>query len=186
MAQLIFKTSEKFEHVQALRAGQTIADHGYEKLDQSDLIQLSLAYAQRESNRYRFTPVSQRGNAEEIKASIEALKNFNVSKDTFEVDINKWFDLLEAELPQINFNGEWISPDKFVVRLSHNGIEIGSANFYPNTYGEVYILDVPENFQRKLYFSELFKVKPWTEDQLWSAVKSDNWTNSIWDYVETH
>jgi hypothetical protein len=184
MAQVIFKTSEKFKHVQALRAGQVIADHSYETLDQSDLIQLSLAYAQRESNRYRFTPVSKRGNAEKIKATIEALKNFNVSEETFEKELDQWHDLI-LSIEGIDLDGSWRG-DTLSIDISHKGLYIGRVNFCPNSYIQAYSLDIHNNFWRRLYLSELFKVIPWTEDQLLSAVKADNWSNSIWDYVETH
>jgi hypothetical protein len=185
MAQVIFKTSEKFKHVQSLRAGQTIADHSYEKLDQSDLLQLSLAFAERASARYGYTPASQRGNAEKIKATIEALKNFNVSEETFEKELDQWHDLI-LSIQGISLDGEWTSPKELKINISFKDMFIGTVFFCPTSYIKTCYLDVPENFWRRLYFSELFKIKPWTEDQLWSAVKSDNWTNSIWDYVETH
>jgi hypothetical protein len=184
MTQVIFKTSEKFKHVQALRAGQSINDHSYAVLEKADLIQLSLAFAERASARYGCTPVSQRGNAAKIKATIEALKNFNVSSETFDKELDQWHDLI-LSIEGITLDGSW-SRDTLSIDISYKGMAVGRVKFCPTSYIETYNLDVHENFWRRLYFSELFKIKPWTEDQLWSAVKSDNWTNSIWDYVETH
>jgi hypothetical protein len=184
MAQSIFKTSEKFKHIQGLRAGQSISDHSYETLDQCDLIQLSLAFAERASDRYGCTPVSQRGNAEKIKASIEALKDFSVSEETFDKELDQWHDLI-LSIEGITLDGFW-SSDTLQIDISYKGMYIGKAKFCPTSYLSTYSIDVHGNFWRRCYFSELFKVKPWTEDQLWSAVKADKWTNSIWDYVESH
>lgn len=185
MSQSIFRTSEKFKHVQALRAGQSIADHSYSELDQADLIQLSLAFAERAKNRYRFTPVSQRGNAEKVKFISEALKAFEVTKESFEEDLNKWHDLVYA-IEGVSLDGEWTSPKELKINISFKGMFIGTVSFCPESYIRTYYLNVHENFWRRLYFSELFKVKPWTEEQLLAAIEADNWSNSIWDYVESH
>ena len=103
MSQSTFRTSEKFNHVQALRAGQSIADHSYSELDQADLIQLSLAFAEREKARYRFTPVSQRGNAEKIKSISEALKAFEVNKEFIESNKVTFFHLAYADKRDSNY-----------------------------------------------------------------------------------
>ena len=185
MTQSIFRTSEKFAHVQSLRAGQTIADHSYSEIEKADLIQLGLAFAERTKDRYRFTPVSQRGNVEKIRKTSEALKAFEVRRESFEEGLNKWHDLVYT-IEGVSLDGEWTSPKELKIKIFHKDIFIGTISFCPESYIKTYYLNVHENFWRRLYFSELFKVKPWTEEELLSSVQADNWTNSIWDYVESH